>query len=92
MNELKTILENIFYSQENNTITLSFSGAKIDDDKDIYDTMERIKIVLSSIGVDNVSFTPDALSMTVVTTDDKFDEVAQIAKDFGASVTSGGSK
>lgn len=88
MNDLKTILENIFYSQENKSITLSFNGAKVDDDKDIYDTMERIKIVLSSIGVDNVSFTPDALSMSIVTTDDKFEEIEQIAKDFGAAITS----
>lgn len=87
MQDLKTILENIFYSQNSKTITLSFSGAKIDDDKDIYDTMDRIKIVLDSIGVDSVSFTPDALSMSIVTTDDKFDEIQKIAKDFGASVS-----
>jgi hypothetical protein len=88
MNDLKTLLENVFYSQENKTITLSFNGAKIDDDRDIYDTMERIKIVLSSIGVDNVSFTPDALSMSIVTTDDKFDEIEKIAADFGAAIVS----
>jgi len=85
MQHIRTILENIFYSQENKTIKLSFDGSKISDDKDIYDTMERIKIVLSSIGVDNVSFTPDALSMTIVTTDDKFKEIEQIARDFGAT-------
>jgi hypothetical protein len=86
MQNLRQILENVFFTQENQTITLSFAGAEAQDDKSIYEIMEQMKGVLKSIGVDNVSYSPDTLSATVVTSDDKMDEVRQIAKDFGATV------
>lgn len=85
MQHIRTILENVFYSQENRTITLSFD--KIQGDKDIYDVMEQIKSVLKSVGVDNINFSPDSLKMTIIAKEDKFDEIEKIAKDFNATIS-----
>lgn len=85
MQHIRTILENVFYSQENRTITLSFD--KIQGDKDIYNVMEQIKSVLKSVGVDNINFSPDSLKMTIIAKEDKFDEIEKIAKDFNATIS-----
>jgi len=87
MQHIRTILENVFYSQENRTVTLSFDRIQNQDDKDIYDIMEQIKGVLKSVGVDNINFSPDSLKMTIIAKEDKFDEIEKIAKDFNATIS-----
>lgn len=92
MQHIKAILENVFYSQANRTITLSLekSLGSIDDNADIYDTMEQMKNVLNSVGVDSISFSPDSATMTIVTTEDNVDKILKVAEDFKATVIHSG--
>jgi hypothetical protein len=90
MQHIKSIIENVFYSQENKTITLSFEKSLNKDTKSIYEVMEQIKKVLNVAGVDNISFSPDSLKMTIVTKEDKLDEILKVANDFKADVIHNG--
>ena len=92
MKHLKELLENVFYSQENRTISLSLEKAAADSDgeTDIYGLMDQIKSALRSVGVDNVTFNPEKLAMTIITKEDKLDEIQKIANEFNAIIIGSG--
>jgi hypothetical protein len=83
MKQLKQLLENIFFAQDNRTINISFDKSPIEN---VYETLEKFKAALSAVGIDNTSFQPDTLIASVVTTEDKIDELRKIVDDFGATV------
>jgi hypothetical protein len=83
MRHLKSILENVFFAQENQTINISFERAMGDN---IYDTLEKFKNALKNVGIDNFSFQPEAAIASVIVTDDKIDELKKIVSDFKATI------
>lgn len=89
MDNLRNILENVFFPQDNNTISLSFDNHP-DAQRDIIDIMGKIKGALKSIGVDIVAFDPTKAIMTIVTTNNKKDEILRLAQDFKAVVVHNG--
>jgi hypothetical protein len=86
MNNIRTLLENVFFAQESKTITLSLANSMTDSEKTVYEVMEKMKNVFKTVGIDNVMYNPDSLTLTVITTDDKEDEIRKIAGDFGATI------
>jgi len=83
------MLEQVFYHQNNNTISISFDGNP-DATKDITNVMEQFKTMLNNIGVDTIAFHPDFANLTIVTTADKADEILKLADDFKATVIHNG--
>lgn len=83
MKNLKALLEKVFY-QDNLTVTLSFEGNP-QAMENIIATFDKIKPILHNIGIDIMSFFPEAGCLTIITTKDKVDEIQKIASDFGAT-------
>jgi hypothetical protein len=81
MSNFKNILENIFFSQDTTTVTLSFDN-NIYKDKNIYQLMTRFKNSLNKIGIHTMSFSPDTLLVSIVTTKDKLELLQKIVDDY----------
>jgi hypothetical protein len=52
--------------------------------------MDQLKNVLKTIGVDMVTFNADKAMVTIITTEDKKDEILRLTQDFGATVVQSG--
>lgn len=83
------MLEQVFYHQDKNTISISFDGNQAATN-DIVSTMEQFKNLLNNIGVDVIAFHPDFANLTIVTTENKVDEILKLANDFKATVVHNG--
>jgi hypothetical protein len=86
MNNLRRLLEQVFFPQVNHTVTLSFGNNQAAQNN-ILDVLERLKHALASVGIDKVSFNADKAMVSIVTTEDKKDEILRISQDFGATIT-----
>jgi acetolactate synthase small subunit len=82
-------MEQVFFPQENNTITLSFANNP-DAQHNMIEVMDQLKNVLKTIGVDMVTFNADKAMVTIITTEDKKDEILRLTQDFGATVVQSG--
>jgi acetolactate synthase small subunit len=54
------------------------------------EVMDQLKNVLKTIGVDMVTFNADKAMVTIITTEDKKDEILRLTQDFGATVVQSG--
>lgn len=89
MDNIREMLEQVFYHQNKDTISISFDGNP-EATQDITKVMDQFKSLLNNIGVDTIAFHPDFANLTIVTTEDKVDEILKLANDFKATVIHNG--